>query len=200
MLHQHSSPIIHIKPKVLQLLLAACDVDFIKTVETILPCCKKLKSNGHVTYIKATAPPAQRMMMLSRNKLPGKIYHERYNNAGVRRFAPYTTVLDRVHNRYPPLPGMFIPPYAPITGASDNCGLCSVPGFLPPYYYTRPRTSGDHKLSTQIAKHGYTCSTSKFDFTDCKPRDSTSRDSSLDNKEDHNRTSAAATLISHSNS
>lgn len=175
-----------IKMKVLQLLLAACDGDLIKTVETILPCCKKTKNNGQVTYIKASSPP-QKMMLLSRTqKFPTRIHDKR----DVFRYSPYT--LDGTHGRCPTFPGIFIPPYAhaPVT-TNKNCGLC-VPGFVPPYYFPGQRISRE-EASPRSSYPYYT--TPKCNFSECK----TVTSSPLLDKDD-TRTSAAATLISLSNS
>lgn len=171
-----------IKPKVLQLLLAACDGDLIKTVETILPCCKKTKSNGQVTYIKASSPP-QRMMMLSRNqKYPTRIH----DKLDMLRYSPYP--VNRTQGRCPTFPGMYMPPYAHAPVApGDNCGLC-VPGYLPPYYLSRP------KISPKGGFPYYT--TPKYNFAECK----TVTTSNAGVGGDDTRTSAAATLISLSNS
>lgn len=172
-----------IKPKVLQLLLAACDDDLIKTVETILPCCKKTNSNGHVTYIKASAPPAQKMMMLSRtHKLPARLHDKRE----VLRYAPYP--VERTHGRCPTFPALCMPPYAHAPVApGDNCGLC-VPGYLPPYFLPRPRIARDLRNNFPY----YT--TPKCDYTECK-----TVTSNVGTEKDENRTSVAATLISLSN-
>lgn len=175
-----------IKTKVLQLLLAACDGDLIKTVETILPCCKKTNSNGQVTYIKATAStPPQKVMLLSRShKIPARLHDKRE----MLRYAPYP-VQDRTHGRCSTFPGLYMPPYAhaPVV-PGDNCGLC-VPGFTPSYYLPTPRIARDLRNNFPY----YT--TPKCNFSECK----TVTSNAAVGKDD-TRTSAAATLISLSNS
>ena len=172
-----------IKPKVLQLLLAACDSDLIKTVETILPCCKKMKTNGQITYMKATSPPTKLMMLSRAHKFPTRLMDKR----DMLRYTPYP--MDRTFGRFP---SIFVPPYAhtPVP-TNDNCGLC-LPSFVPPYYISKG--SPNDVLSRSRTGFPY-YTTPKYNFAECKTVTSQPKV-----ELDDTRTSVAATLISLSNS
>ncbi|XP_028409836.1 uncharacterized protein LOC114532518 isoform X2 [Dendronephthya gigantea] len=172
-----------IKPKVLQLLLVACDSDLIKTVETILPCCKKMKTNGHITYTKVTSPPTKMMMLSRAHKFPTRILDKR----DMLRYTPYP--IGRTFSRYPSL---FVPPYTPVP-SNDNCGLCIPSRLLPPYYISKG--SPDDVLSRSQTGFPY-YTTPKYNFAECK----TVTSSPTVEIEDTRTTTAAATLISLSNS
>ena len=173
-----------IKPKVLQLLLAACDNDLIKTVETILPCCKKTKTNGQITYMKVTSTPTKMMMLSRAHKFPTRLMDKR----DMLRYTPYP--MDRTFGRYP---SIFVPPYphTPVP-ANDNCGLC-MPSYVPPYYISKG--SPEDVLSRSRPGFPY-YTTPKYNPAECK----TVTSSPKVELEDTRTTSAAATLISLSNS
>lgn len=171
-----------IKPKVLQLLLAACDSDLIKTVETILPCCKKTKTNGQITYMKATSPPTKMRMLSTAHNFPTRLMDKR----DMLRYTPYP--MDRTLR---PFPGFFVPPYAPMP-TNDNCGLY-LPSYIPPYLISKG--SPDDVLPRNRPGFPY-YTAPKYNFAECK----TVTSSPKMEIEDTRTTSAAATLISLSNS
>lgn len=173
-----------IKPKVLQLLLAACDYDLIKTVETILPCCKKIKTKGQITYIKAPSQPNKMMMLSSRTH---KNLPRLMDKRDTVRYLPYPPM----GRTYEHIPSAFVPPYSPVA-ANDNYGFC-VTGFVPPYYMTK----GFPEDVLSRSRPGFPFYTKpKQYFAHCK----TVTSSPKSEVEDTRTTTAAATLISLSNS
>jgi hypothetical protein len=86
-----------------------------------------------------------------------------------------------------------VPPYAHAPVASnDNCGLC-IPNYIPPYYFSK--ASPEDILSRSRTGFPY-YTTPKYNFAECK----TVTSSPKVEVQDTRTTTAAATLISLSNS